>query len=200
MIGAALCASLVVCVAGVACAQDATQPQTDAEWQSWVPTVDQVAMPDLTFTEDQEDRDNYEKYYYFNRPDTDFGTALADVRECDAHARGLYRGNFYPGSSQTNAAAMQYGALAGAAGGLIAGVMMDAIMGPAELRRKRRINIRRCMAFKGYRRFGLDKTLWEEFNFEEGTGSVAEADRQRMLAQQARVAAGPQPVAEELGL
>jgi hypothetical protein len=157
-------------------------------------------MPELAFVEDQNDRDNYEKYYYFNRPETDFPTALADLRECDAHARGLYRGNFFPNAGQTNAAAMQYGALAGAAGGLIAGIMMDAIMGPAQLRGKRRINMRRCMGFKGYARYGLDKDLWEAFNFEEGVGEVPEAERQLMLAGQARVASGPRPSTQELGL
>jgi hypothetical protein len=44
------------------------------------------------------------------------------------------------------------------------------------------------MHYKGYQRFGLEKGLWQKFNFEEGYASIAEADRQRMLAQQARVA------------
>lgn len=191
-----LLAAALVCAAVPVSAQDSTA-RTDAEWMAWVPSEGEVAMPDLAFVEDQADRDNYEKYYYFHRPETDFSTALADLRECDSHARGLYRGNHVP---DMTSAMVQYGVLAGAAGGLIGSLVADAIMGPAELRRKRRINIRRCMNFLGYDRFGLDKDLWETFNFEEGTGEVAEADRQRMFAQQARVASGPRPQAGELGL
>ena len=190
-------ASAELCAAGSASAQDGTVERTDAEWRAWVPAIEEVSMPELAFVEDQDDRDNYEKYYYFHRPDTDFATALGDLRDCDAHARGLHRGSYYPDSS---AAMTQYGPLAGAAGGLLVGVVADAIFGPAELRRKRRVNMRRCMFFKGYDRFGIDEVLWGSFNFEEGNGEVAEADRQRMLAQQALVASGPRPTTQELGL
>ena len=156
----------------------------------------------VTFTQISErlfeaDIEDYEKYYYFFRSQTSFEEALTDLRECDAHSRGLFRGNYVP---DTGVAVAQYGALAGAAGGVIAGLMMDAILGPAELRRKRRINMRRCMSFKGYARIGLDKEVWEEFNFEEGAREVAEADRQQMIVRQALVASRARPEVEELGL
>lgn len=187
-----------LCLATPAFAQEeAEKPKTDAEWMAWVPDPATIAKPDLTFAEDQEDLDNYEKYYYFHRPETGFETALADLRECDANARGLVRGDFTP---DPTAAMVQYGVLAGAAGGLVVGLLADAILGPAELRRKRRVNMRRCMFYMGYSRYGLDKDVWETFNFEEGSSSVAEADRQRMLAQQALVASGSRPEAKELGL
>jgi hypothetical protein len=161
----------------------------------WVPAVEDVAMPELAFEETQEDVDNYEKYYYFNRPETDFATALGDLRECDAHARGLFRGDHYP---DPGIAAM-YG-IGGVAGGLIGGAIADAIYGSAEVRLKRRVNMRRCMFYKGYARYGLDKGSWEKFNFEEGNSGIAEPDRQRMLMLQARAASGPRPQAKELGL
>jgi len=162
-----------------------------------VPTADSVDMPELAFEEQQSDIDSYEKYYYFHRPDTDFATALTDIRECDGHARGLFRGN---SSVDMGPAMIQYGVLGGAVGGILGAAIGDAIYGSAEIRRKRRINMRRCMFFKGYGRYGLEKGLWEEFNFEEGNSSVPEEDRQRMLTQQALVASGPQPTAQELGL
>lgn len=170
---------------------------TDVDWMAWVPVQDTVERPELAFEERQSDIDNYEKYYYFHRQDTEFETALADIRECDAHARGLFRGN---SSVDMGPAMIQYGVLGGAVGGILGAAIGDAIYGSAEIRRKRRINMRRCMFFKGYDRYGLDKDLWEEFNFEEGNSSVLEEDRQRMLAQQALVASGPQPTAQELGL
>lgn len=192
-----LVAAGMACMAAPAFAQEAGEPQTDIEWLAWVPDPVSIERPDLAFVEDEEALDNYEKYYYFHRDETDFETALADLRECDAHSRGLFRGNFTP---DPTAAMTQYGPLAGAAGGLIVGLMADAIFGPAELRRKRRINMRRCMFYNGYARFGLAKDVWESFNFEEGSREVSEADRQRMLAQQALVASGPRPQAQELGL
>ncbi len=192
-----LLAAALACGSVPALAQEADAPQTDAEWMAWVPSADSVSMPELAYEETQENIDNYEKYYYFHRPETDFETAFADIRECDAHARGLFRGNQ---NVDMGPAMIQYGMLGGAVGGLLGAAIGDAIYGSAEIRRKRRINMRRCMFFKGYARYGLDEDLWEEFNFEEGNSSVPEEDRQRMLAQQALVASGPQPTAQELGL
>ena len=60
--------------------------------------------------------------------------------------------------------------------------------------------MRRCMGYKGYERYGLNKDLWQEFNFEEGFSGEEESKRQAMLAQQAKVASGPKPEAKELGL
>ena len=193
----ALFSALSLAVSIPVMAQETAQPETAGEWMTWMPDPAGLERPTLTFVEDQEDIDNYEKYYYFHRTDTDFVTAIGDLRECDGHARGLFRGNFY---ADPTAAMVQYGVAAGAAGGLIAGLMADAIFGPAQLRLKRRVNMRRCMFFKGYQRFGIDEDLWEAFNFEEGSSSVDEADRQRMLAQQALVASGPRPATKELGL
>lgn len=177
-------------------AQEATEPQTAEEWQAWVPDPAALQMPLLAFEEDQNDIDNYEKYYFFHRADTDFATALLDLRECDAHARGLFRGNWYPDMTSTT---VMYG-VGGLMGGLIGGAISDAIYGSAQIRLNRRVNMRRCMNYKGYSRFGIDKDLWEEFNFEEGNSDVAEGDRQQLLARQALVASATRPQTEELGL
>ena len=55
-----------------------------------------------------------------------------------------------------------------------------------------------CMRFKDYRVYGLPETLWERFNFEEGNRRVPEAERQRLLQLQARVASGPAPAVGEV--
>lgn len=189
-------AAVACCLAGEANAQDA-QPETLEEWLAWMPEEASVAMPALAFEETDSDRKDYDKYYIFHRPDTDFATALGDIRECDNFARGLSRGNYFPDGSQSAANMAQYGPLAGAAGGLIAGAIMDAVFGSGEIRAKRRVNMRRCMFYNGYSRYGLQKDLWTAFHFE---GGVEEAERQNFLAQQARVASGPRPQGEELGL
>ena len=152
-----------------------------------------IAMPDLAFEETPEIVDDYEKYFYFHRDGTTFDQAYADVTECDALTSGLsyYAGGYpgyYPG---------QYG-LGGVIGGAIGSLLADAIFGSAARRQQRRTNLRTCMYYKGYDRYGLAKDLWQEFNFEEGL-SHEEADaRQAALLQQALVASGPRPDQEVL--
>jgi hypothetical protein len=90
--------------------------------------------------------------------------------------------------------------MAGAVGGMIGNAMAMAIFGSAEKRRLRRVNMRKCMSFKGYERYGLSKELWEKFNFEEGLTGVKESDRMGFLRQQALVAARYKPTTKGLGL
>jgi len=157
--------------------------------------IAKVEMPDLSFEATPEDEKNFDKYYYFNRPGTDFATAYADISECDGYARGLSSGITYQQPPYPYA-----GTMAGAVGGMIGNAMAMAIFGSAEKRRLRRVNMRKCMNFKGYERYGLAKAKWEPFNFEEGLSGVSEEDRQRCLKQQALVAASYRPTTKGLGL
>jgi hypothetical protein len=152
-----------------------------------------IPLPNLSFVPDEEDIRNYDKYFYFHRAETDFATAYADIQECDGYARGL--------SHRVAGGPVPYpyaGTVAGAIGGAIGSAMADAIFGSAERRRQRRLNMRTCMTFKGYRTYGLRKSLWQEFNFDEGLGSVEEERRQRLLQMQARAASGPAPQIGEM--
>lgn len=158
--------------------------------------IEAVEMPDLSYSPDPTVAADFDKYFYFHREGTDFSRAYADITECDALASGI---NFYMGGSDfamQNAVA-QYGA-AGAIGGAIGGLMADAIFGSAERRRIKRLNLRNCMFYKGYDRFGLEKELWQRFHFEEGLSRENAEDRDRALLQQARVASGPRPQTEVL--
>jgi hypothetical protein len=143
----------------------------------------QLEMPKLEFSATPEDEKNFDKYYYFRRDETDFPSAYADITECDGYARGLVSSYKYQDAPYPYA-----GTIAGAAGGAIANVMMAAIFVPGEKRRMRRVNMRQCMGFKGYERLGLNKELWETFNFEEGTGAEEEESRLKALKLQALVA------------
>lgn len=154
-----------------------------------------VQMPVLAGKSDPGDAGDYDKYYYFHRPDTDFATAYADVRECDGYARGLASGVGY-----TQVPYPYAGTLGGAIGGALGNMMAQAIFGSGEKRRARRVNMRTCMHFKGYDRYGLPKKLWTEFNFEEGLSGVTEVERTRYLKQQALVASSAAPQEKALGL
>ena len=156
-----------------------------------------IAMPAIAFEPTPEDVSVFDKYFFFHRPETSFDEAYADVVECDALSSGI---SIYMGAdSAAMASAMtQYGAAAGAAGGMIASIAMDLVFGSAARRAAKRTNMRNCMYFKGYDRYGLAKDLWRDFNFEEGNGREAFDVRERDLRMQARVASGPAPSAEVL--
>lgn len=152
-----------------------------------------VETPDLTFTETEEDRTGYEKYFYFVRDDANFETAYQDIRECDALARGV---RYYMGNAQVP---YPYaGTMAGAVGGVIGSAVADAIFGSAVRRQQRRTNMRTCMGYKGYSRYGLNKDRWQTFNFEEGNGTVPDEKREGFLQKQAKAAISGRPTAKEL--
>ena len=157
-----------------------------------------LTMPALAFTPTPEIEADYDKYFYFHRPNTGFLDAYADVKECDALASGI---SYYGGANPAMASAFsQYGVLAAGLGSAIGSAVADAIFGSAERRKMRRINLRNCMGFKGYQRYPLAHDLWSEFNFEEGMGRKREGVRQDALMLQALVAAGPKPQTQELPL
>lgn len=153
-----------------------------------------ISMPALSFAPDPSFEKDFDKYYYFNHEATDFKTALADLRDCDNLSRGLaspfgYMETPYPYNLTP----------AGLIGGAIGNAMVAAIFGSAQVRAIRRINMRRCMFYKGYQRYGLPKDVWQAFNFEEGFGAIGETKRQIFLMQQAKVASGPKPSTPVLG-
>jgi hypothetical protein len=148
-----------------------------------------VELPDLAFTETPVEVELYDKYFYFHRADTSFDEAYADISECDALASGISFSAYGSGTVPYPYA----GTMAGAVGGALGGLMADAIFGSAERRRIRRINMRNCMGFKGYARFGMEKERWQSFHFEEGFGRVEDEKRQVYLMKQAKVASGPAP-------
>ena len=154
-----------------------------------------AVMPDLAFTPTATDAADFDKYYVFHRADTDVATAYADIAECDGYARGLQSGVAYQ-----QAPYPYTGTMAGAVGGAIGNVMAVMIFGSAEKRRLRRVNMRTCMHYKGYDRFGMPKAVWEKFNFEEGLSGVSEEKRQVYLKQQAMVAASSALQGKALGL
>jgi hypothetical protein len=164
-----------------------------------LPDPASLKLPELSFKPTPEMEADFDKYFFFHRDGTSFPEAFADIKECDALASGS---NIYMGadSSAMSAAMAQYGLAAGAIGGVIGGAIADAIFGSAARRQQRRINLRNCMGFKGYGRYGLSGDLWKEFNFEEGHGRKKEGVRDEALELQALVASGPKPQAKELGL
>lgn len=158
--------------------------------------IAKIPMPDTRFDMRSVRVGDFEKYYYFHRDGTSFEEAFADISECDELSSGFasYRGNVepYPGYYS-----YQYG-IGGVVGGLFGSMLADAIHGSAARREMRRINMRNCMGYKGYQRYGISKEMWNNFNFEEGSGRKDEDVRDAALLRQARVASGPKPTTKVL--
>jgi hypothetical protein len=194
------CAAAAVALAWAApaCAQDAEEPAQPAAAEAPAPAdgdtvatvslpsadekidVAAIEVPSLDYAPGADAAKGFDKYYYFHRDDTDFATALADLRDCDGLSRGL--------SSPLGNATVPYpyaGTMAGALGGAISNLMVAAIFGSAQVRAARRVNMRRCMFYKGYQRYGLPKDIWQKFTFEEGFSQLAETPRQACLKQPA---------------
>jgi len=178
-----------VLAAATICAQPALAADAAA-----IPDPAKLALPDLSSPTTAEDEGAFDKYFYFHRADTSFEQALADIRECDGYARGLSSPYGYQDVPYPYA-----GTLAGAAGGAIGNIMVAMIFGSAELRKARRTNMRRCMNYKGYDRYGLNKDVWQQFHFEEGLSKFEEDKRQLMLAEQAKAASLVAPAGKVLG-
>jgi hypothetical protein len=187
-------------MAALLCGQvSAASAQAVPDLRTAVPDPATVQMPELAFTSSPGIEGTFDKYYYFHRAGTSFAEALADLRECDDYARGIVT---RPGATGTPYGETLY-PMAYTAGGVIGNALLagvGAAMMSADARAERRIDMRRCMHYKGYQRFGLEKSLWQKFNFEEGYSSIDEKDRQRMLAQQAKVASSAGPDRKDLGL
>jgi hypothetical protein len=185
-----LAAPLAVLAAVPAAAVPLEEEPRDAAVLS-APTPAGLEMPKLDFTQTPEMASDFEKYFYFHRADTSFAEAYADIRECDALASGI---SYYAGDSEPYSGyyAGQYG-IGGVIGGAIGNMLADAIFGSAERRRIRRGNLRNCMGYKDYKRYGLSRDLWKAFNFEEGNGRKNEQVRERAIRLQALVASGPTP-------
>ena len=159
--------------------------------------IEAVEMPELAFDPSDVKEKDFEKYFYFHRENTSFDEAYADITECDSLVSGY---NYYLGASDAaiSNAMVQNGILAGAIGGMIGSLLADAIFGSAERRKQKRINMRNCMYYKEYDRYGLKKDLWQAFHFEEGLSRENADKREAALMQQARVASGPKPTTQEL--
>lgn len=159
------------------------------------PDPSRIEAPNLQFTPNEDTIGEYYLHYYFHRDDTDFATAYADLRECDALASNISY-NLLRGLPDTPFPFIHMGG--GALGAALSPGFTDAIYASGERRRIRRVNMRTCMGYKGYQAYGLPSSIWRRFNFEEGTRSVPAARRQQLLQIQARVASGPKPTIGEI--
>ncbi|HEX6375351.1 MAG TPA: hypothetical protein VFZ91_06485 [Allosphingosinicella sp.] len=129
------------------------------------------------------------RHVYFHKPGIRLETARADIAECRSYAGSAILYPQVPARIPVEADAVAPEALGG--GGMTPLVAQAAlgIFGGPEQRKIAAANMRKCMGFKGYRRYGLSEPLWEWLN---------DRDPSQAVERQARVAAGPAPAAPGL--
>ncbi len=128
-----------------------------------------------------EDEGQFRKYFFFRKTGVSPQDARADLAECRGYTRGLVYAPLLPKHVPPARWAVQ-GADSHMYG--LGGEVALALVSPALVRAVAAANLRKCMGFKGYERYGLSKDLWEALN---------PKDADQALALQAQIAAGPAP-------
>jgi hypothetical protein len=143
-----------------------------------------VSIPELSFTQTPADVRHYDTYFYFYKASVSYADAFADLDECRLYSMtgkiGATPPTFVPLGGKPIPEKQQFVySNYGVVGALIEGFFAE----QAEEEFATTSN-NRCMAYKGYSRYGTSRAIWKQLN--------ADNDRER-LARMARVASGPQP-------
>ena len=143
-----------------------------------------VTVPDLSGSGDAAEYENGWKYFFYQRPDTSFAEAYADIADCyrflaPAGWANVAIPRFVPWVERVpgERAATGYFEHSGLVG-LAIGSMFEGTL----TRRDRQAKMRRCMEPRGYTRYGVAEEIWE---------NVADMPPEQGIAVQAKIASGP---------
>ena len=132
------------------------------------------------------DLHTFQRPFYFHKDGVPIELARADILECRDYAAKAVLWARIPDRVPVAEKAVKPEATgSGIISPLAAGVVLS-LFGGAEQRKIAAANLRKCMGFKGYRRYALSEPLWEWLN----RGEAAE-----ILDRQARIASGSAPAA-----
>jgi hypothetical protein len=152
-----------------------------------------VVVPDLTLAAGFNDADAFDSYFYFHKPGVRYADALADLTECTGYSASLAPMAPVPpfapiGIDIAPPGHLQIYLNAFVMYGLV-GVAILSIVQDNMASGNARGNLRLCMSYKGYQRYGLTRALWKVVN--AGPDGV-------VTARLALIASGPAPTAEAL--
>ena len=178
--------------AALICAPLSAAAQEAAPAAAAMPDPATVTVPDLAFKPTRRDIRNYDSYFYFSKPGIGYEKAFADIMECRSYSQVfqfmLQTPDFVPWGSEPYEADMskQYGNAAfqfGLIGVGVFGFAMDIVSGY-----DKNSNMRRCMGYKGYKRYGTAYSVWRQID--KGK------DEAPKIARLALIASGPAPLGE----
>ncbi len=119
-----------------------------------------VTVPDLSFQPTARDIEGYDRHFYFHKPGITVQTALVDIKDCSLFSSRLTPMGRIPRFAPLDAeppsrgpsAAWNVFPMYGPIGVVIVAFAMDEIASAVKSG-----NLRRCMGYKGYQRFGTSK-------------------------------------------
>ncbi len=157
--------------------------------QSVDPTT--ISLPDLGSAPPSHS-ETYEDDFYFYKPGVPYQTALSDIKECDFYSRVLNPTSrvlpFVPVGKSIDPESTQAKVLTnawfmyGPVGMAIAAIAIDSVRSDMQ-----HSNMRRCMQFHGYQRYGTSGSISSELS---GDGP------QKLEAKLALIASGRHPPGE----
>lgn len=187
-------AAIALLLAAPACAEEAKLDPPD-------PAT--VVVPDLAFKPTKRDPHGYWEYFVFHKAGVSYPKAFADLTECAGNSRYLVATGPIPKFVALGGDASQTVSERGAAyttglyqpgtlGNMVEGLVVPIIFAIAinsVNHGVERANTRRCMAYKGYKRYGLNSKLWDKLN---------EGKEPQITARLALIASAPTAPAEEI--
>ncbi|HEX8062983.1 MAG TPA: hypothetical protein VF535_07180 [Allosphingosinicella sp.] len=132
--------------------------------------------------------ETFARHFFFHRPGVPLDEASADLVECRTYADDAMLWPREPRSLPPDPKTLPPNVSGGPMGPLVGGLAFSLVAG-GERAKIASANLRKCMGFKGYDRYGLPDPLWKQLN--SGTPD-------QVLLRLARLASGPAPSGRKL--
>jgi hypothetical protein len=152
------------------------------------PNATSITVPDVAgFKPTPKDVRNFGDYFYFHKSGVSYERAFADLEQCRINAAMAQVTALVPtvmplGDAPTTAPKLSQNYF------LFGGPLMNILIAEAEDENGAATN-RKCMAYKGYRRYGTSRVLFKQVD----SGTTAEKQARRAL-----IASGPVPGGEAM--
>ncbi|HYE28701.1 MAG TPA: hypothetical protein VEA61_10765 [Allosphingosinicella sp.] len=132
--------------------------------------------------------ETFARHVFFHRPGVGMEEARADLAECRSYASSAMLWPREPDSLPPDPKQLPPDVSGGPLGPVVGGLAFALVEG-GERAKIAAANMRKCMGFKGYGRYGLSDALWKQLN----AGTPEE-----VLLRQARLASGEAPSGRRL--
>lgn len=175
--------SIIIClvISAPALAEDYIKPTQR-------PDPGTVRVPVLRAATDPNGAHDYDKFFVFWRPETSYESAFSDLDQCRIY--GLETKlvastpKYVPLGADEIKEPNSYIPYGYFMSGLLSDYLIDRALKDEYLQTEKR-----CMAYKGYDRFGVSRETWKE---------IMAGKDEDALARRALIAAGPQPATESV--
>jgi hypothetical protein len=149
-----------------------------------------ISVPDVNASSGSRESTDPDVYFYFHKAGVSFAAALADYQACNRLNANVELfappPKFVPIGTDTIPDTGDVSAAVWGQFGLV-GLIITGISHDEDVRSWQRINLRRCMSYKGYQRYVTSKKVWTAIN----SGPAGD-----VVTRLALIASGPRPQRE----